>query len=111
MRRKLLRKNGLRVQCTQTIMRSAEDKAALAREALASVSPETRKSESVAGTPLSAPGPPTVILVPIKNTASAKQRLASVLDQPSRTKLAQAMLHDVLEHAYTPGRIGRPLGS
>jgi 2-phospho-L-lactate guanylyltransferase len=37
-----------------------------------------------------------VILVPIKNTASAKQRLAAVLDQPSRTKLAQAMLHDVL---------------
>jgi len=37
-----------------------------------------------------------VILVPIKNTASAKQRLASVLDQPSRTQLAQAMLYDVL---------------
>jgi len=37
-----------------------------------------------------------VILVPIKNTDSAKQRLAAVLDQPSRTKLAQAMLHDVL---------------
>jgi 2-phospho-L-lactate guanylyltransferase len=37
-----------------------------------------------------------VILVPIKNTASAKQRLAEVLDQPSRTKLAQAMLNDVL---------------
>jgi LPPG:FO 2-phospho-L-lactate transferase len=34
-----LRKNGLRVQCTQTIMRSAEDKAALAREALSCVSP------------------------------------------------------------------------
>jgi LPPG:FO 2-phospho-L-lactate transferase len=46
-----LRKSGLRVQCTQTIMRSVEDKTALAREALASVSPETRKSESVAGTP------------------------------------------------------------
>jgi LPPG:FO 2-phospho-L-lactate transferase len=30
-----LRQNGLRVQCTQTIMRSAEDKAALARETLA----------------------------------------------------------------------------
>jgi len=29
-----LRKGGLRVQCTQTIMRSADDKAALAREAL-----------------------------------------------------------------------------
>jgi 2-phospho-L-lactate guanylyltransferase len=37
-----------------------------------------------------------VILVPIKNTASAKQRLASVLDRPSRTQLAQAMLNDVL---------------
>jgi 2-phospho-L-lactate guanylyltransferase len=37
-----------------------------------------------------------VILVPIKNTASAKQRLASVLDQPARTQLAQAMLADVL---------------
>jgi len=37
-----------------------------------------------------------VILVPIKHTASAKQRLASVLDQPARTHLAQAMLTDVL---------------
>jgi 2-phospho-L-lactate/phosphoenolpyruvate guanylyltransferase len=37
-----------------------------------------------------------VILVPVKNLASAKQRLAPVLDQASRTKLAQAMLHDVL---------------
>jgi 2-phospho-L-lactate guanylyltransferase len=37
-----------------------------------------------------------VILVPIKNTAFAKQRLASILDQPSRTQLAQAMLTDVL---------------
>ena len=38
----------------------------------------------------------TAILVPIKNTSTAKQRLSSILDQPSRTKLAQAMLHDVL---------------
>lgn len=37
-----------------------------------------------------------VILVPVKNTSLAKQRLAAVLDQPSRTALAQAMLHDVL---------------
>ena len=37
-----------------------------------------------------------MILVPIKNTSSAKQRLASILDQPTRTKLAQAMLYDVL---------------
>jgi len=37
-----------------------------------------------------------VILVPIKNTASAKQRLASVLDQSARTQLAQEMLTDVL---------------
>jgi 2-phospho-L-lactate guanylyltransferase len=37
-----------------------------------------------------------VILVPVKNSAVAKQRLAAVLDQPSRTELAQAMLYDVL---------------
>lgn len=43
-----------------------------------------------------------MILVPVKNLSSAKQRLASVLDQPSRTQLAQAMLHDVLSalHAW-----------
>jgi len=37
-----------------------------------------------------------MILIPIKNLATAKQRLASLLDQPSRTELAQAMLRDVL---------------
>ena len=37
-----------------------------------------------------------MILIPIKNTSSAKQRLAAVLDQPSRTALAQAMIYDVL---------------
>ena len=43
-----------------------------------------------------------MILVPIKNTSRAKQRLAAVLDQPSRTQLAQAMLTDVLSalHAW-----------
>lgn len=38
-----------------------------------------------------------MILVPVKNLSAAKQRLALVLDQASRTKLAQAMLHDVVE--------------
>jgi len=38
-----------------------------------------------------------MILVPVKNLSTAKQRLASVLDQAARTKLAQAMLFDVLE--------------
>jgi 2-phospho-L-lactate/phosphoenolpyruvate guanylyltransferase len=44
-----------------------------------------------------------VILIPVKNLSQAKQRLASVLDQPSRTQLAQAMLHDVLSavHEWT----------
>jgi 2-phospho-L-lactate guanylyltransferase len=37
-----------------------------------------------------------VILVPVKNLSSAKQRLAPLLDQPARTRLAQAMLEDVL---------------
>jgi 2-phospho-L-lactate guanylyltransferase len=42
-----------------------------------------------------------MILVPVKNLAHAKQRLASMLDQPTRTQLAQAMLFDVLETLAT----------
>jgi 2-phospho-L-lactate/phosphoenolpyruvate guanylyltransferase len=38
-----------------------------------------------------------MILIPVKSLAYAKQRLASMLDQPARTRLAQAMLFDVLE--------------
>jgi len=38
-----------------------------------------------------------MILIPVKNLANAKQRLASMLDQPTRTELAHAMLLDVLE--------------
>ncbi len=38
-----------------------------------------------------------MILIPVKNLATAKQRLASLLDQATRTRLAQAMLTDVLE--------------
>ena len=37
-----------------------------------------------------------MILIPVKNLSTAKQRLAALLDQPSRTDLAQAMLHDVV---------------
>ncbi len=38
-----------------------------------------------------------MILIPVKNLALAKQRLAGVLDQASRTELAQAMLLDVVD--------------
>jgi 2-phospho-L-lactate guanylyltransferase len=38
-----------------------------------------------------------MILVPVKNLANAKQRLAGVMEQSARTELAQAMLSDVLE--------------
>jgi 2-phospho-L-lactate guanylyltransferase len=38
-----------------------------------------------------------MILVPVKNLSGAKQRLAALFDQPTRTELAQAMLFDVLE--------------
>lgn len=38
-----------------------------------------------------------MILVPVKNLSAAKQRLASLLDQATRTELAQTMLLDVLE--------------
>ena len=41
-----LRRNGLRVQCAQTIMRSAEDKAALAREVLSQISPIREEAAS-----------------------------------------------------------------
>lgn len=37
-----------------------------------------------------------MILVPVKNLAQAKQRLAGVLNQAFRTQLARVMLHDVL---------------
>ncbi len=42
-----------------------------------------------------------MILIPVKSLANAKQRLASMLDQATRTKLAQAMLFDVLETLST----------
>jgi 2-phospho-L-lactate/phosphoenolpyruvate guanylyltransferase len=38
-----------------------------------------------------------MILIPVKNLSTAKQRLASVLSQGVRTELAQAMLLDELE--------------
>jgi 2-phospho-L-lactate guanylyltransferase len=38
-----------------------------------------------------------MILIPIKNLSTTKQRLSSVLDQPARTELARAMLLDVLQ--------------
>ena len=37
-----------------------------------------------------------MILVPVKNLANAKQRLAPVLEKSARTELAHAMLRDVL---------------
>jgi len=46
-----------------------------------------------------------MILVPVKNLANAKQRLAPVLDREDRVALAQAMLQDVLETLGAwPGR-------
>lgn len=38
-----------------------------------------------------------MILVPVKDLGNAKQRLAAALDQSTRTELAHAMLHDVLD--------------
>jgi 2-phospho-L-lactate guanylyltransferase len=42
-----------------------------------------------------------MILIPVKSLAYAKQRLASILDQQTRTLLAQAMLFDVLATLHT----------
>lgn len=38
-----------------------------------------------------------MILVPVKNLANAKQRLAQAMEQSARTELAHAMLEDVLQ--------------
>lgn len=38
-----------------------------------------------------------MILIPVKHSSNAKQRLSAVLDQAARTQLAQAMLHDILQ--------------
>jgi LPPG:FO 2-phospho-L-lactate transferase len=50
-----VRQSGLRVHCTQTIMRTADDKAALAREVLSLAVPNIvnteRGKDEVAGTP------------------------------------------------------------
>ena len=40
-----------------------------------------------------------ILLIPVKNLANAKQRLASALSQAQRAQLAEAMLHDVLSAA------------
>jgi LPPG:FO 2-phospho-L-lactate transferase len=48
-----LRKTGLRVQCTQTIMRSAEDRAGLARTVLSSTISGLLSEEPVSDKPLS----------------------------------------------------------
>jgi 2-phospho-L-lactate/phosphoenolpyruvate guanylyltransferase len=50
-----------------------------------------------------------VILIPVKNLSTAKQRLAPILDQPARTELAQAMLHDVVS-ALAPWTDRPPCG-
>ncbi len=39
------------------------------------------------------------LLVPVKNLTNAKQRLAEALDQEQRSKLAEAMLRDVMKAA------------
>ena len=48
----MLRQNGLRVHCTQTIMRSSDDKAALAREALACLAADASNDKPAAAAPL-----------------------------------------------------------
>lgn len=47
-----------------------------------------------------------MILIPVKNLSAAKQRLAAILDQPTRTELAQTMLRDVV--AVIAAWEGRP---
>jgi LPPG:FO 2-phospho-L-lactate transferase len=115
--------SSLRVHATNTIMKSASDKVELARAVLSLLSAEhqpSKPSGQVAGRSQHAaqgagqalnPAKPgrdetkgpsrgtglPMILIPVKNLAHAKQRLAALLEPAARTELAQAMLLDVLE--------------
>ena len=42
---------------------------------------------------------PTILLIPFKDLATAKQRLAAALNQSQRSQLAEAMLRDVMAAA------------
>ena len=117
-----LRRNGLRVQCTQTIMRSRRRqgrpgaRSALVRFFDSTLGERTQDHASAfrgwtRSRDRQSGDRQPVILVPVKNTSSAKQRLAAVLDQPSRTELAQAMLHDVLSALHHwPAERNSPAG-
>jgi LPPG:FO 2-phospho-L-lactate transferase len=115
--------SSLRVHSTNTIMRSASDKVELARSVLSLFSsehPPSKPGGALAGrsqpaaqdvgqafdqarlgrseSKRRAPGTGLpMILIPVKNLAHAKQRLAALLEPAARTALAQAMLLDVLE--------------
>ena len=115
--------SSLRVHATNTIMKSASDKVELARAVLSLFSAEPQRSKSTGKLarrsqhgaegigqesnpaklgrdetkgPSRGTGLP-LILIPVKNLAQAKQRLAARLEPAARTELAQAMLLDVLE--------------
>ena len=62
-----LTRPGLRVHCTNTIMRNSDDKAKLARTVLA-LADDGKRGQSGSGA--------FMILVPVKNLSGAKQRLA-----------------------------------
>lgn len=50
---------------------------------------------------------PTWVLVPLKRTVDAKQRLADLLDPDARRRLVLAMFEDVLAGAHGSGGAGR----
>jgi LPPG:FO 2-phospho-L-lactate transferase len=115
--------SSLRVHSTNTLMKSASDKAGLARAVLSLFAAEHQRSKPTGRLvrrsqhraegvgqesnqaklgrdegqgPSQGTGLP-MILIPVKNLAHAKQRLAARLEPAWRTELAQAMLLDVLE--------------
>jgi 2-phospho-L-lactate guanylyltransferase len=46
-----------------------------------------------------------MILIPIKDLSNAKQRLSPAMEQSERTRLARAMLLDVLDAVHSYGRV------
>ena len=103
-RRRIAPQNGLRVQCTQTIMRTAKTKRRWRAKCLRA---RVRRATNPSRAPVSAAGTAIVILVPIKNTSSAKQRLAS---GPRSTGAHRAGAGHAARRARPPAQLGKPAG-
>ena len=86
--------SALRVHITSTIMRNNSDRVTLAQSAIEAARQFASTPSVVQRSMIFGAG---MILVPVKNLSSAKQRLSPILNPEERFALAQAMCEDVLQ--------------